>query len=641
MGKRKRLLFIVLFLFMVTLKAQVSRTDSLLSVLKSLDGNAEKVNTLIELSKTSMSEPLLAIRYANEAQELAARLNLKKQQALAYKYIGLGYSGQNLYVEATLNWQEAQKIFEEIDDKDGISNILSNQGTIYNNQGDDEKALELYLRSLKIAEEIGAKMRTLTVSLNIGLIYQKKQATLNKALDYFFTALKLSDELAYPDGIGYSSVNIGEVYFAQGKDSVALNYFEKSREALKNSGALPYPMINIGKVYTKRGEYQQALQMLKKAYEISEAGKNKLYMTQSLIATAGTLVRQEQIGEALKTLRQAEPLAREIGSKESLKEAYEGLAKYSAHLSIYKDAYHFQELLTAINDSLFKSANEKRLNLMLTSFNLEKKEREVEVQELTIQNVRLAKNAILAGLVLLFIIAFILYRNYRAKVKVNKMLANQKREIQHLLLNILPKRIAKELRVNGTALPRNYESVSVLFTDFKDFTKISEQLSPQELVFKLNDFFVAFDHITVKHNLEKIKTIGDAYMCAGGLPSKNDTHPVDTIRAAIEMQEYMHRKNQENLARGEAPWGLRIGIHTGPIVAGVVGIKKFAYDIWGSTVNVASRMESSGEPGKINISAATYNLVKEKFNCIHRGKLMAKNVGEIDMYFAEEIKESI
>jgi len=640
MGKIQKLLFLILFLFPVTLNAQITRTDSLLSVLKFADNNAEKVSTLIELSKSSLSEPLLAIRYANEAKVLAERLNLKKQQALAYKYIGLGYSSQNLYMEATLNWQEAHKIFEEIGDKDGISNILSNQGTIYNNQGDDEKALDLYLKSLKIAEEIGAKMRTLTVSLNIGLIYQKKPATLNKALDYFFTALKLSDELAYPDGIGYSSVNIGEVYFAQGKDSVALNYFQKSREALKNSGALPYPMINIGKVYTKRGEYQQALQILKEAFEISKTVNSKLYMTQSLIATAGTQIKQNRIADALTTLRQAEPLAVEIGSKESLKEAYEGLAKYSAQLANYKDAFYFQELLTAINDSLFKSANEKRLNLMLTTFNLEKKEREVEVQELTIQNVRIAKNAILAGLVLVFMIAFILFRNYRAKVKINKVLANQKREIQHLLLNILPKRIAKELRVSGTALPRNYESVSVLFTDFKDFTKISEQLTPQELVFKLNDFFVAFDHITVKHNLEKIKTIGDSYMCAGGLPSKNDTHPVDTINAAIEMQEYMLQKNKESIAKGEAPWGLRVGIHTGPIVAGVVGIKKFAYDIWGSTVNVASRLESSGEPGKINISAATFNLVSAQFNCIHRGKLMAKNVGEIDMFFVEGKKDT-
>jgi len=640
MGGKKILLCISLLIITCEVFTQNTGRDSLLSVLINAENNAAKVNTLIELSKSSLSEPSLTIRYATEAKNLAEKLNLKREQALAFKYIGLGYSSQNLYVEATLNWQEALRIFEEIGDKDGISNILSNQGTIYNNQGDDEKALQLYLRSLAIAEEIGAKMRTLTVSLNIGLIYQKKSSTLDKSLEYFFTALRLSNEMAYADGIGYSSVNIGEVYFAQGKDSIALNYFQKSREALQNSGALPYPMINIGKAYTKRGEYQQALLILKEAYDIAKAINSKLYMTQSLIAKAGTQIKQNQIADALMTLRQAEPLAVGIGSKESLKEAYEGLAKYSAHLANYQDAYHFQELLTAINDSLFKSANEKRLNLMLTSFNLEKKEREVEVQELTIQNVRIAKNAILAGLVLVFIIAFILFRNYQAKVKVNKILAQQKREIQGLLLNILPKRIAKELRVNGFATPRNYESVTVLFTDFKDFTKISERLTPQELVFKLNDFFVAFDNITARHNLEKIKTIGDAYMCAGGLPTKNATHPVEAILAAFEMQEYMHQKNKEGEASGEEPWGLRIGIHTGPIVAGVVGNKKFAYDIWGSTVNVASRMESGGEPGKINISEATFNLVREQFICTHRGKLMAKNVGEIDMYFVEDNKDN-
>lgn len=491
------------------------------------------------------------------------------------------------------------------------------------------------MRSLQIAEEIGDKMRTLTVSLNIGLIYQKKPATLDKALDYYFIALKLSEELAYSDGIGYASVNIGEVYFAKDDDSTALSYFQKSREALQNSSALPYPMINIGKVFTKHGEYGQALQILKEAYIIAERINSKLYMVQSLIAIASTQINQGIISDAIKTFRQAEPMAMEIGSKESLKEAYEGLAKYSAVQNNYKDAYRFQELLTAINDSLFRSANEKRLNLMLTSFNLEKKEREVELQKLSIQKQRIAKNAFLAGLIFILIIAFIIFRNYLAKVKINKILDKQKEEIETLLLNILPKKIADELRLTGHATPRKYKSVSVLFSDFKDFTIISEQLTPKELVFELNEYFMVFDDIIERHNLEKIKTIGDSYMCAGGLPSKNHTHPVDTIQAAFEMQEFIRIKNENRIERGEKTWELRIGIHTGPLMAGVVGHKKYAYDIWGSTVNVASRMESNGEAGKINISAATFSLVKDQFHCKYRGKLMAKNVGEIDMYFVE------
>jgi len=172
-----------------------------------------------------------------------------------------------------------------------------------------------------------------------------------------------------------------------------------------------------------------------------------------------------------------------------------------------------------------------------------------------------------------------------------------------------------------------------LFTDFKGFTKIAGGLAPKDLVAELNDFFVAFDEISVRNNLEKIKTIGDAYMCAGGIPTTNKTHHFDTVNAGLEMQEYMKKTNAIRASKGEQTWALRIGIHTGPVVAGVVGKKKFAYDIWGNAVNIASRMESSGEADRLNISAATYELVKDQYECEFRGKIYAKNVGDIDMYF--------
>jgi adenylate cyclase len=181
--------------------------------------------------------------------------------------------------------------------------------------------------------------------------------------------------------------------------------------------------------------------------------------------------------------------------------------------------------------------------------------------------------------------------------------------------------------------------VSVLFTDFKGFTSIAEKLSPEELVEELNQCFLEFDHIIDRHNLEKIKTIGDAYMCAGGIPVKNTTNPMDVVKAGLEIKEYMESLKKEKEARGEGYWEIRIGIHTGPVIAGVVGKNKFAYDIWGDAVNVASRMESSGIPGLVNISGATYDLVKDHFKCNHRGKISAKNKGEIDMYIVEGILE--
>ena len=216
------------------------------------------------------------------------------------------------------------------------------------------------------------------------------------------------------------------------------------------------------------------------------------------------------------------------------------------------------------------------------------------------------------------------------------MLDKQKDQIESLLKNILPAEIAKELQRDGHATPRYYEKVSVLFTDFKDFTKHADTLSPQEVVSELNSCFMAFDDIIEKYNLEKIKTIGDSYMVAGGIPSVNDSHTLNMVMASLEFQSCMETRNRERKAAGLPPWSLRIGIHVGPVVAGVVGKKKYAYDIWGSTVNIASRMESNGEPGLVNISEATFQLIKHQFTCFHRGKIYAKNIGDIDMYFVQK-----
>ncbi len=212
-------------------------------------------------------------------------------------------------------------------------------------------------------------------------------------------------------------------------------------------------------------------------------------------------------------------------------------------------------------------------------------------------------------------------------------LTKEKKRSDELLLNILPYETAEELKEKGRSDPKLFESVTILFTDFKDFTKISEKLSPDELVSEIDYCFREFDRIINMYDIEKIKTIGDSYMAAGGLPVPNQTHAKDVVKAAIAIQQFINGYNQERSATQKALFEIRIGIHTGSVVAGIVGSMKFAYDIWGDAVNTASRMESSGEPGKINISGTTYNLVKDEFSFEYRGKIVAKNKGEIDMYF--------
>ena len=224
--------------------------------------------------------------------------------------------------------------------------------------------------------------------------------------------------------------------------------------------------------------------------------------------------------------------------------------------------------------------------------------------------------------------------------------ANQKLEQRHqevekqrqvsesLLLNILPVQVAEELQTRGKVEPKYFEDVTIMFTDFVGFTLATEKLAAEDMVYILHNYFTAFDEITTRYGLEKLKTIGDSYMCGGGLPVRNPSHPVDSMMAAFEIVRVVTEGNRSN---GQVHWAVRIGIHTGPVIAGIVGIKKFAFDIWGETVNHASRMESSGAPNRINLSERTYSRVKDFFECEYRDKVLTKEKKEFDMYFAKGI----
>jgi class 3 adenylate cyclase len=217
----------------------------------------------------------------------------------------------------------------------------------------------------------------------------------------------------------------------------------------------------------------------------------------------------------------------------------------------------------------------------------------------------------------------------------------EKDKTEKLLANVLPKNTASEIMEKGKATKIKYNFVTVLFSDIQGFTKIAEEMNPEVLIDELDKFFFYFDSVVERLGIEKIKTIGDAYMCAGGIPEKNRTNPVEVILAALEMQDYMARLKVSSEIAGMKYWDIRIGIHTGTVIAGVVGQKKLSYDIWGDTVNTASRMESSGEAGKINISGTTYEFVKEYFVCDHRGKMPVKYKGELDMYFVSGIRPEL
>lgn len=300
----------------------------------------------------------------------------------------------------------------------------------------------------------------------------------------------------------------------------------------------------------------------------------------------------------------------------------------------HQSALENYKLYITYRDSLFNEENTKEQTRTEMNYRFEKKEAAAQAEQdkkdaLTqaeLRKQKIIRNSVACGLAIVLLFSTVVYRQ-------RNRISKEKKRSEELLLNILPQQVAEELKAKGEAEARLIDEATVLFTDFKGFTAMSEKVSPKELVKDLHECFSAFDHIMQKHGLEKIKTIGDSYMAAGGLPIPNTTHASDAVKAAQEMIHFVEEGKARKIAAGLPYFEIRIGIHTGPVVAGIVGVKKFQYDIWGDTVNTASRMESSGEVGKINISETTYELVKDKFNCTHRGKITAKGKGEIDMYF--------
>lgn len=622
--------------------AQTYEIQKLKETIAKQPDDSLKVNNLILLSNQYLNEdPKEAVRYGIEAQQLAKKIHYKGE-AYAYKAIGLGYYYQSNNRDAAIQFQNSLRLFDSLGFKSGVANILSNLGSTYFNAGEGTKAIDFHLRALKIGEELNDSLRIGTALNGIGSVYNNKDDTRDKALEYFLRALPIFRKINYEAGEGTVSMNIGEIYKKKRLYDSAIVYLDESLEVYHGTIDATFPLNLLGEIYVEQGDFEQGLMYHNRALEIARKLDGKLEITQSLLGIASVQNKQGNYKVSLEFYRQAAAIAKEIDAKQQLKDAYAGLARVYAKTGDFRKAYTYDTLYSSIKDTLYLVDDDKKNQLLQFNFDLGKKEAEIDLltkdqalKEATIQRQKIVNYAaVITGFLLILVVAGF-YNRYRYVRKTNKIIKDERDRSQDLLLNILPEETARELETNGYAKTRFYDNVTVLFTDFKGFSTIAGNLTPIQLVAELNDYFMAFDEIMGKYNLEKIKTIGDAYMCAGGIPTVNDTHPLDAVNAALAMQAYMDKRQREKNLTGVAGWELRIGIHTGPVVAGVVGKKKYAYDIWGDTVNIASRMESNGEPGKVNISASTYHLISEHYQCLYRGKISAKNIGDIDMYFVE------
>ena len=299
--------------------------------------------------------------------------------------------------------------------------------------------------------------------------------------------------------------------------------------------------------------------------------------------------------------------------------------------------YNFNKHYDTAKDYFSKaSALYEQLGDKGSAWRMTEEEKQMDRAMLDDSNKKMVMAAIATEVFVFLIVIGLLVQRGKKQRNSNQLLLGEKKKSEELLLNILPEKVATEIREKGITVAKQFDNVSVIFTDFVSFTTVAERFSPAQLVGEMHACFKAFDEMLDKCNIEKIKTVGDAYLSVSGLPTPNKNHAVDAVTFAVLMRNFMlHRKFQ----MGDATFEMRIGVHTGSVIAGIVGVKKFAYDIWGDTVNTAARMEQNSEPGKITISEPTYQLVKDHFICEYRGEIEAKNKGKLKMYFVLGPKE--
>ncbi len=620
--------------------SQESQIDSLKKVVELAPRDSTRVNNLNDLSgailrNEGISESMLI---SGQAIELSEQLGYLKGQAYAEKNMGMAYYYQGDYMQVLDHWTKSLEIFETIEDPQGISNMANNLGAVYYSQGSNTKAIDFYLRSLSIAEKIQDTLRITSALLNIGGVYGDTPKDYDKALEYFNRIPKYLPGLNEPQITTSYLMGEGEIYLLQGKYVDALKNYQDALPLTQNTADYANNLTKLGIVQFKMGDTFKAINYLDQAYQNAKENNQQLQMVQSLIEL-GKVYQNNDFQKALKAFKEAESLANEMGIRFELKDIYEGLSVAYANQGDYVNAFKYQTQLIAKKDSLFNVATDDKIRGLQFDFDLEKKEDEIglleqeaEIADLKAKRQKFVIYGTIISLILVFVLALGTYNRYKYEKRTNKIIEDEKDRSEKLLLNILPEETALELKEHGKVAAKRFESATILFSDFKGFTSYAQNLSPEDLVRSVDYYFSKFDQIMDKYDLEKIKTVGDAYMCAGGLPYPTTDHPFKMVEAAFEIAQVMEDM-KTHPEPGIVPFEVRIGINTGPVVAGVVGLNKFAYDIWGDTVNVASRMETMSDPGRINISENTYRIIKDVYDCESRGKVTVKNKGEMEMYF--------
>ena len=581
-----------------------------------------------------------ALPYAEESLTLAEQTQNKELQTKTLVNIGNVYRSLSDYVRALEYYSRALSLNEELGNKRGVASILGNIGNVYYYLSDYPRALDYYGKALVLAEELGNKAAMATHFGNIGTV-QQNLSDYTRALEYMSKALSLNEELGNKQGVAIHLGNIGNVHLNLLDYPRALEYIGKALaldEELGNKTGVAIDLGNIANVYYYLSDYSRALEYMGRALSLNEELDNKRGVA-SILGNIGNVHQKlSDYARALEQMGKALALDEELDNKAGMATWLGNIGATYAKQDFdgYDPAKAEEYLLRAIDLSTgigYKAVliefhktlsdlyeQEQRLGDAFTHY---KKHIAIK-EEVNVEEVK-KQEAI---------------REQRKAIELAKAAADAKHQAtEQLLHNVLPPTIAARMLDGTQLIAEKIPSVSVLFADIVNFTKLSQSITPEELVEGLDRIFSEFDALVEKHGLEKIKTIGDAYMVVAGAPEVRADHAETMANFALEMIEKM--KEFRSISTGEEVQ-IRIGIHSGEVVAGVIGKKKFAYDLWGDAVNTASRMESHGEAGKIHCSAAFMRAVETvqvpSLRFIPRGEMDIKGKGKMKTYFLEKVQ---
>ncbi len=581
------------------------------------------------------------------SQELAhaQKWRLQEEEAMSFNHLGNTLLQMGNYPAAFENYSRSLQISVEIRDSQLIATNYLNMGNIYSTLQDFTRAQKYYKRIIEINKTSADPMLLFLAYQSLGGNYEHL-GQLSNALIQYERCLQIGESLDDPYLMVESHNQLGGNLILQQKYTDAEDHFQASLALLDNfedDRLSAETHESLGDLYLKQEKIILALESFEAANALYESIGDLRFTAQIQLRIGAVLIERKNPKNASLWCRNSLQYAEQSNTLPIQRAACECLYNAYKSLGNNEEALLFHERWQALGDSLQSNVLQRRvqemeLNRQMELDSVRRIEEKLALnvthgQELSIEKKR--GTSLLLGALAILLIALVLWFQLRLIQKSRTEIQREKEKSEHLLHNILPTAVASELKESGQSAARDFKDVTILFTDFKGFTQMSEAVSPQELVSEINTCFTAFDQIMTKYGIEKIKTIGDAYMAAGGLETSRNSTVKDVVLAALEMQEYIQIRKSERTAMGQPHFEMRVGIHTGDVVAGIVGSHKYQYDIWGDAVNTASRMESSGEQGKVNISHTTYSLLKndQSFTFENRGIIEVKGKGEMEMWF--------